>query len=517
MTSQTATAFIAVAALAFTQPSEEANSAAAEGIKTRCDEIKFNHALAEALRTNVRQAAADLKTIRTETRALLLAAMLADTMKQRQAYSVIAAYSDAKATTLKAAIDSKSKQIIDSADVLEKRNAQLRGAIFAAKTKAVTVSGSTAGAAANDPDFGGTAKTCTLKLDIHDTADTACDTSANYDDTLATLATQINELTTLYTVGEDTPITQQLTAVITSKGDFATSGAATADNKDYCGDNAARTSASHAIGVKSLTAAPAKSTKTQAKLETGGNCIDPGTARKDGLITLKEVAASVCNAKKNLISPVMPVSSLSATQLIGDPTFQKLAALASGQNKPQTTGGNNGKAAAIQLVGSDQTNLKDKYFTPLENQHVEFNLGEELIRTSITSAASGNNYGAVLAFSAGKAAIQAVQKDIPKGVETEANDGCTGKGKDDCNAKGGCKYNDKDRKCEKDPAKATTAGRPGTKNTTGSNSVIMNKAPLFLHLWLYSYAFRIFLLHFVKYAKIAFSESLLNFLKFDIF
>ncbi|RHW73724.1 variant surface glycoprotein [Trypanosoma brucei equiperdum] len=517
MTSQTATAFIAVAALAFTQPSEEANSAAAEGIKTRCDELKFNHALAEALRTNVRQAAADLKTIRTETRAFLLAAMLADTMKQRQAYSVIAAYSDAKATTLKAMIDSKSKEIINAADVLEKRNAQLRGAIFAAKTKAVTVSGSIAGALANDPDFGGTAKTCTLKLDIHDKADTECTPTDKYEDQLATLPNQINELTTLYTVGEDTPVTEQLTAVVTTKGNFATSGTTTADGAAYCGNHATRSSAAHAIGLKALSPSTASTEKKAQGLEANGNCIDPGTARKDGLITLKEVAASICGAKKNLISRVMAVSTLSAKQLINDATFQKLAALALGQKKPQNTGGNNDKAPAIQLLGSEETNLKDKYFTPLENQHVEFNLGEELIRTSIKSAASGDNYGAALAFSAGKAANQALQKDMPKGVETKANDDCTGKGKDDCNAKGGCKYNDKDRKCEKDPAKATTAGRPGTKNTTGSNSVIMNKTPLFLHLWLYSYAFRIFLLHFVKYAKISFSESLLNFLKFDIF
>nr|APD74459.1 variant surface glycoprotein 1125.3086 [Trypanosoma brucei] len=443
--------------------------------------------------------------------------MLADTIKQRQAYSVIAAYSDAKATALKATIDTKSKQIIDTADVLEKRSAQLRGAIFAAKTKAVTVSGSIAGALANDPDFGGTAKTCTLKLSVHDTADTACDTSANYDDTLATLATQINDLKTLYTVGDETPITEQLTAVITSKGDFASSGDTTADGTAYCGNHATRSSATHAIGIKELHGESDPTRTIPQNLENDGTCVKPGAGRKDGLITIRETAASICNAKKNLISPVMPVSSLSATQLIDDPTFQKLAALASGQNKPQTTGGNNGKAAAIQLVGSDETNLKDKYFTPLENQHVEFNLGEELIRTSIKSSASGDNYGAALAFSAGKAANQAVQKDIPKGVETEANDDCTGKGKDDCNAKAGCKYNDKDRKCEKDPAKATTAGTPVSENTTGSNSVMINKTPLFLHLWLYSYAFRRFLLHFVKYAKIALSESLSNFLKFDIF
>nr|AGH61161.1 variant surface glycoprotein 603 [Trypanosoma brucei] len=64
--------------------------------------------------------------------------------------------------------------------------------------------------------------------------------------------------------------------------------------------------------------------------------------------------------------------------------------------------------------------------------------------------------------------IKAAQKEID----------CTSLDKETCKPDVGCKYNEKDSKCENDPVKTTTT-KTNT-NTTGSNSFVINKMPLFL-------------------------------------
>nr|AAK49468.1 variable surface glycoprotein [Trypanosoma evansi] len=63
--------------------------------------------------------------------------------------------------------------------------------------------------------------------------------------------------------------------------------------------------------------------------------------------------------------------------------------------------------------------------------------------------------------------IKAAQKEID----------CTSLDSQECKPDVGCKYNEKDSKCEEDPAKPTAAA-PNT-NTTGSNSLLIKASPLF--------------------------------------
>nr|ABN70728.1 variant surface glycoprotein [Trypanosoma brucei] len=63
---------------------------------------------------------------------------------------------------------------------------------------------------------------------------------------------------------------------------------------------------------------------------------------------------------------------------------------------------------------------------------------------------------------------------------------CTKLEKAECKPDLGCKYNDKDSKCEKDSAKTTVAATKDDKtNTTGSNSFLIKKAPLLLAVLLF--------------------------------
>nr|AGQ50249.1 variant surface glycoprotein [Trypanosoma brucei] len=76
------------------------------------------------------------------------------------------------------------------------------------------------------------------------------------------------------------------------------------------------------------------------------------------------------------------------------------------------------------------------------------------------------------------------QNKCAETVKEAAN--CEGKEKDVCNKKPGCKYNDGENKCEEDPAKTTVAATKDDKtNTAGSNSFVINKAPLLLAVSLF--------------------------------
>ncbi|SCU70408.1 variant surface glycoprotein (VSG, atypical), putative [Trypanosoma equiperdum] len=71
--------------------------------------------------------------------------------------------------------------------------------------------------------------------------------------------------------------------------------------------------------------------------------------------------------------------------------------------------------------------------------------------------------------------IKAAQKEID----------CTSLDKKECKTDVGCKYNEKDSKCEEDPAKTTTAAKDNKTNTTGNNSFVINKTPLLLAFLLF--------------------------------
>nr|AGH61184.1 variant surface glycoprotein 627 [Trypanosoma brucei] len=70
--------------------------------------------------------------------------------------------------------------------------------------------------------------------------------------------------------------------------------------------------------------------------------------------------------------------------------------------------------------------------------------------------------------------IKAAQKEID----------CTSLDSKECKPDVGCKYNEKDSKCERDPAKTTTAGPAETTNTTRSSNSFVIKTPLMLAFFL---------------------------------
>nr|AGH61215.1 variant surface glycoprotein 660 [Trypanosoma brucei] len=186
-----------------------------------------------------------------------------------------------------------------------------------------------------------------------------------------------------------------------------------------------------------------------------------------------------CNARVTEYADVSTQSNfrlMVLKALAGKPTAEETASkddaiITSAINKNYGDGGASFEAnvwSAVKNTNAPQvTNDKEKN-DKIENIVTASTLGNSLVRILVKK-------------------LTAVQKDDTKEQVSEPKTtDCGGiTEKNQCEKKDGCKYNDKEKKCEEDPAKATTATKGDKTNSTGSNSFVIKKAPLLLAFLLF--------------------------------
>nr|APD74808.1 variant surface glycoprotein 1125.4284 [Trypanosoma brucei] len=170
---------------------------------------------------------------------------------------------------------------------------------------------------------------------------------------------------------------------------------------------------------------------------------------------------------------------LSAT-IVEDKAFERtILSSIDGQAKESAKGKHTDEIERIKksVYGKADNSFDNKVWTTvnsitLEPQATSADKGKKLSEINDL-----DKLGSALAYYMAKK--EATSTPTQECVSQKATNGCGGiKDKTQCDAKDGCKYNEKESKCEEDPAKPTTAA-PNT-NTTGNNSFVIKKAPLWL-------------------------------------
>nr|AGH61163.1 variant surface glycoprotein 605 [Trypanosoma brucei] len=141
--------------------------------------------------------------------------------------------------------------------------------------------------------------------------------------------------------------------------------------------------------------------------------------------------------------------------------------------------------------GADQATYNAKIWNTLADIPISKEAAGTETATTLKELTTEEQLGRAAAYYLAKAAAKDAQPNTNCGTnsdEKQQENSKTDKCKEDtekdkCNEKDGCKYNEKNNNCEEDPAKTTAAA--STTNTTGSNSFVINKAPLLLAVLLF--------------------------------
>nr|AGH59846.1 variant surface glycoprotein 388 [Trypanosoma brucei] len=215
-----------------------------------------------------------------------------------------------------------------------------------------------------------------------------------------------------------------------------------------------------------ITTAPAATAKQHStNKEQGGKC--PHDPLNEQSTDIQRLVNAVCQARHATVEHAKTSADLTYEGIKSDTNLRQLAALAllqQGATVTDITTGNEALSNAIAAtLGPDETAFKAKYITPLTSPKLEINLKSGKIEGSIAEIASKADAGTVLAYfigvERGRAAAAAKtttaqMKEEECAVETD---------KVKCNKENGCKYNEKDNKCEGNTSKATTAGESTSK------------------------------------------------------
>nr|APD73166.1 variant surface glycoprotein 1125.365 [Trypanosoma brucei] len=197
---------------------------------------------------------------------------------------------------------------------------------------------------------------------------------------------------------------------------------------------------------------------------------------------------AICEALASLSQPEQTLDELDGKQLAGVPTFKKIAAnLLDPKRGPIdiTKQGEAEKLATLitSVYGDSNDVFTQRFVTRVNDIPIKYKNGDQTEDTTIGKLvgqpviAEAISYYEGLSSQAKQAASAAVTSPTEKSTGV-----CEGKSKDECPISDGCEY--KEGKCKiKEEVKAENDSK--TTNTTGSNSFVINKAPLLLAFLLF--------------------------------
>nr|APD74627.1 variant surface glycoprotein 1125.4095 [Trypanosoma brucei] len=169
--------------------------------------------------------------------------------------------------------------------------------------------------------------------------------------------------------------------------------------------------------------------------------------------------------------------------------------------------------------GTSDKAVEDDFIAPLSKVKLNYISNNKETTETPTAIAQGKNVAVALAFLAGKALKTDAIKNTKPDIGSKPTEKCKPDTKEnECKKDENCEH--KDGKCKlKEGVKVDNDGK--TTNTTGSNSIAVNKAPLWLAVLFYKllgFIGKSFLLNFVKFMKIIyFDRSCHNLLNFSTF
>nr|APD73182.1 variant surface glycoprotein 1125.385 [Trypanosoma brucei] len=198
---------------------------------------------------------------------------------------------------------------------------------------------------------------------------------------------------------------------------------------------------------------------------------------------VEEQLSNIKTAEDAIKALTFKEASIGSHNLKQNPTFTAaVAKIMLKQDKPPTTGADLNALTAVirQQYGADEGEYAAKVWKVVDSTTAQHAVDGHAATATIGQLPSQPALAMLTAYNlAGKPPASPVCVDESQQVvDSKKTKECKEeKDKDKCNEKNGCEF--KDGKCEARVTE-TEAGKTGTQNTTGSNSFVINKAPLLL-------------------------------------
>ncbi|SCU64774.1 uncharacterized protein TEOVI_000539000 [Trypanosoma equiperdum] len=487
---------VAASVLAIVYSKESASAAdtdtKAAKITNTCQERLFLNKVIGAIEQKIRPARLRLTKLKEERNAYLLAACAARSSKDRLAYHFLSALAGQRAKAQDEHIEQAERTHATAALTIRRRIAALE-AMLAQQPFEPGKDGAAAGnAVAGGTGAGGTAKKCTVVIKGEAKEPTKCTKQAATDSDIEQAAAAYTELTKIPLTPDaafnfnNVQITIDVHGTINSIADVATGtnmGCATQAGSGAGGFSGAT---NHWLGISALTRKPAATAPTQVTIATAASNYedtDKNNLKNTGYVGTNELSAAIKAAQA--LAPVTEDLPSEATVSGLATTRDALATY-----KAVTTGGNSKPTEAdteamISFLGPKEKTIKDLFLQKLTTEKVQGTTEIAELDKPIQELAESKHYSKALGICYAMKEQKVLKPTTTKITETDAT--CQKKGAEN-NCKDGCKEitENGEKKCVVDKEEATKVeggekdSKNGTTNTTGSNSFLMKKAPLWL-------------------------------------
>nr|APD73989.1 variant surface glycoprotein 1125.2117 [Trypanosoma brucei] len=198
---------------------------------------------------------------------------------------------------------------------------------------------------------------------------------------------------------------------------------------------------------------------------------------------IAQLQAVVCAAVKDLPQKPKDLEAYTVTELKADSDMANIAkAILQGRSASKLDDSKMNQAAVdkviIELFGTADNSFSENYIKKLKSQRLRFRTAGEQRKESAITAIEANTIGQALVYYTAKIVVTPKVQETEKPQQIASDNECKGENDEGkCNKKDGCEY--KDGKCKlKEGVKVESDGK--TTNTTGSNSFVIKKAPLWL-------------------------------------
>nr|AGH61171.1 variant surface glycoprotein 613 [Trypanosoma brucei] len=450
-----------------------------------CEEVDFNRKVVAAFRTKLTDAQRRLEELESDGAALTLASCLATDPATATTANLLAALSRTKANRLRASIEASKSTLEKAIETLQARTAQVLAATNYNASPDLKLEHD---ATTQDVNriAGGSAKTCDVTATQEPRNRHGCSVDEQKAAEISKDVAELNSLQSYKATPDEAFYLTKLKALLATKGTYGTASTAKTTDGKACSETSGA-SAQAATNVVTLTGISRQASwqtttvNTMKAPEMVTNCEDDSEANTKAFISLKAAAYAICSGRQATIALPSRVATEQIKNLQEDTDVQELATLITTGPSAADPGAEAKNKAVQQLLGDETQTVHEKYLKNLQDRQLEFKIGGKDVKGGVVTLSNHADYSKAVGFCLGlkyRTAKMQKKEASPISATAKTTKECKGEtDKDKCNEKNGCEF--KDGECKaKEGLKATETD--GKTNTTKSNSLLINKAPLWL-------------------------------------
>nr|AGH60881.1 variant surface glycoprotein 25 [Trypanosoma brucei] len=471
---------------------EAPKGTAAAAVNNVCGEIVYLQQLKTKFTGQISGALSHADKLAKDAAKLSLAAQQALGGPKALGYTILATIAEKRARTATKAVNERYDAVQKLIDKLATREGQLKAARRIHKQGSVEKTRAEGGAD-GDNTFGVSTYKCTITTAEATEDYGACKTLESNPGAISKAFEELTTEENLKTIKDGYFARRQMTLIALTKGteSSATTETAAKNCAESGGDD---NSKSNAIGATLRIAADSMENPEETGLyanKENKHCEAENPDKTMDIVTGKGLAYQICKTGAKEVPKTPSVFDSTVTSLSQDPDVQAIVTQLNDKGKASEIKPAN-QAETLKalktIYGTGATDLEDKYITPINNHEIVYKAGGDDAKKSISAIVDAGETPTAIAYFYAELAKKSLNKEPvktdskPESRKEQDEEKCKDKPQGECKDEDGCVF--KGGKCV---AKATTAtgtdGKPT--NTTGSNSFVINKAPLLLAVLLF--------------------------------